>query len=147
MRADRHHITLAITQDHAAPERAIAEALLRAGEQVRVAPFEIVLERLNAGARSIALRPDHAIAPLKALHRELARAMAREGVALREGWSFSPHQTLAYREGAPFSRLVHPFRWQAGEFVLVHSHVGLTRHEILGRWPLCPAQEAQLSLF
>jgi len=33
------------------------------------------------------------------------------------------------------------------EFVLVHSLYGLTRHEVLGRWPLRPQPDAQLSLF
>jgi 2'-5' RNA ligase len=31
---------------------------------------------------------------------------------------------------------VEPIRWVVREFVLVHSLLGQTRHEVLGRWAL-----------
>jgi len=41
---------------------------------------------------------------------------------------------------------VAPVAWTARELVLIHSHLGKTRHERLGSWPLAEA-EPQLDLF
>jgi 2'-5' RNA ligase len=101
-----------------------------------------MLDRLSGGSNTIALRPGHAIPALQALHRSIATAMAKEGLAMREGWRFSPHMTLCYRKGmAPMDRAIAGFRWHAHDFVLIHSFVGWHRHDILGRWPLGGAEE------
>ncbi len=55
--------------------------------------------------------------------------------------------TLGYRSGEPFSERVAPVSWTADEIVLIDSHVGRTRHEVLGRWRLVEAEGEQLSLF
>lgn len=147
LRPDRHHVTLGLTEDVPDVPRGLVDALLRAGDAVAAAPFELALDRLAGSHRSVALRPARVVPALRALQAAIARAMASGGIALRAGWSFSPHQTLAYRRGAIFTRRVPPFRWQVTEFVLVHSHVGLHRHETIGRWPLAGAPDAQGSLF
>jgi 2'-5' RNA ligase len=55
--------------------------------------------------------------------------------------------TLGYRDGRPFSERIAPVGWDAEEFVLIHSHLGKTRHEVVGRWPLRGPGVPQLSLF
>lgn len=48
-----------------------------------------------------------------------------------------PHMTLLYdRTTLVAPHAVEPVSWWADEFVLVLSHVGETRHDWLGRWPL-----------
>ena len=145
--ADRLHVTLAITDHFPSPLPELAAALSHAGSEVRADPFDLTLDRRSSSARSVALRPARAIKPLTALHGAIARAMRREGVGLRPGWRFNPHMTLAYRDDAPGAQTVHCVGWPVREFVLVHSLVNLHRHDILGRWPLKPLPEAQLSLF
>jgi 2'-5' RNA ligase len=145
--ADRLHVTLAITADFATPPPGLAETLLRAGERVRAAPFDLVLDRQSTGGRSVALRPAHSHASLRELQARIARAMANEGIATRPGWKFNPHVTLAYRESRPETRPVKNRGWRVNEFVLIHSLVGLTRHEVLGRWRLEHQPDAQLPLF
>ena len=73
--------------------------------------------------------------------------MRELGVTERPGYRFSPHLTLGYRIGEPFSERVAPVSWTADEIVLIDSHVGRTRHEVLGRWRLVEAEGEQLSLF
>jgi len=143
--ARRLHVTLAITPDFSAPQPALVEALLRAGERVTTASFELMLDRLSVGTRSTALRPGHSQPPSLALHNQLADAMAIEGVEMREGWRYSPHVTLAYRQRLPSTQPVTDRGWAVNEFVLIHSLVGLTRHEVIGRWVLQP--DPQLSFF
>jgi len=139
------HVTLAITGDFREYPGELVQRLLEAGAEVRAGPFELRLTRLSGSRRSVALCPEGRVAPLTVLQQEIADAMARHGVPMREGWTFNPHQTLGYRKGEPFSRRVEGFTWIARDFVLVHSLVGLSRHEVIGCWPLMG--EAQSALF
>ncbi len=136
-------MTLALTDDFTGVPDGLVNMLLSAGEAVAAEPFDLVLERLVGSQRSVALRPKGVVRPLKTLQARIATAMMRQGIAMREDWSFSPHETLCYRKGAPFSRPVTGFRWSVTEFVLVHSLVGLHRHETIGRWPLHVTDDAQ----
>jgi 2'-5' RNA ligase len=82
---------------------------------------------------------------LNALQRSIIDAMKGAGVAMRPGWSFSPHQTLFYRNGRPEQRRIEGFHWRVEQFALICSHVGRTRHKTLGTWPL--TGDGQYSLF
>lgn len=50
--------------------------------------------------------------------------------------SLTPHMTLLYTDMFVERQAIAPVRWQAREFLLIHSHVGQARQEIVGRWPL-----------
>jgi len=130
------HVTLALTEDFAVYPAGMVERLLRAGGEVEAASFELRLTRLSASRHSVALCPEQPEPSLIALQRAIADAMARQGIAMRSGWRFSPHQTLCYRKGEAFARIVEGFIWRAREFVLIRSLVGLSRHERVGCWPL-----------
>lgn len=136
IRPDHQHVTLAVTADHVQYPYGIIKALVRAGTSVLAEPFDLPLDRLTFTNRSAALRPSRTVPPLVALQRSIVAAMNAAGVLLRPGWSFSPHQTLFYRDGRPGQRMVDGFTWQVEEFVLICSHVGRTRHDVVGTWPL-----------
>jgi RNA 2',3'-cyclic 3'-phosphodiesterase len=136
IRLDHQHMTLAVTADYVEYPYAVIKALLRAGTSVRGEPFDVRLDKLCFSNRSAALRPSRSVPLLNELQRAIADAMWRAGVALRPGWSFSPHQTLFYREGPPSQQSIDGFLWSLDQFVLVCSHVGRTRHDILGTWTL-----------
>lgn len=140
---ERHHVTLWVSEDFPFAHGALIDALSRAGDSVRAESFGLTLDRLSGSTRTVALRPSRVVPSLRDLQYRIAAAVAKQGAADRPGWSFSPHQTLTYRKGAPFSRPVPGFQWSVSEFVLIHSHVGLHRHDIVGRWPLHPPVEAQ----
>jgi len=141
--ADRLHVTLALTPDMPTADAALAGALQRAGGAVRAAPFGLPLDQLSGGSGTAALRPAHRIAGLFKLQAAIAEAMRREGVPLRPDWRFHPHATLRYRKDAPFTEAVTDLGWPVTDFVLVHSLVGLTRHIVIGQWPLRAPAEAQ----
>ncbi|EQB32846.1 2'-5' RNA ligase family protein [Sphingobium ummariense] len=145
IRIEHQHLTLCITADHVDYPYAVIKALLRAGTRVAAEPFDLRLDHLSFSNRSVALRPSRAVPPLAALQRQVANAMTRAGIASRPGWSFSPHQTLFYRDGPVDQRAVEGFQWHVDRFVLVCSHVGHTHHETLATWPL--QGSAQYSLF
>lgn len=145
--ADRLHITLLIPPDQFARAPELIDRLRAVGENVATAPVDIMLDYVSGGSRSVALRPQHRIASLAALRQEIARLCASHGIAERPDYTFHPHVTLGYRDGRPFGERVPPVAWTAPEFVLIHSHLGRTKHSLLGRWPLTGPAETQLALF
>lgn len=136
LKLDHQHVTLALTGNFKDYPDALIARLLAAGGEVEADAFDLTLDRLSANRRVVVLCPEHVHPPLYALQRAIVAAMARHDVPLREGYEFSPHQALCYRKGAPFQRPIAGFSWHADAFVLVQSFVGLSRHEVIGRWPL-----------
>lgn len=136
IRLEHQHVTLAVTTDYVEYPYAVIKALLRAGTAIVAEPFDMRLDKLSFSNRSAALRPSRSVPLLNQLQRSIVKAMWGVGIALRPGWSFSPHQTLFYRNGPPSHRSIDGFSWSLDRFVLVCSHVGRTRHDILGTWTL-----------
>jgi len=143
VRTEHFHVTLVVTEDHEAPPIRLADRMMRIAGELILPPF--LMDQLASSKRSLALRPHDKLWRLLLLQRQLERALALSGIRRRVGWRFSPHLTLLYRQGPPLFCPVPPITWWADELVLVHSHVGLTRHEILGRWPLLSGDGARLA--
>ncbi|MEC3951312.1 2'-5' RNA ligase family protein [Sphingobium sp. HWE2-09] len=139
------HVTLGIAADIDAYPQDLIDRLHGAAAQIMADPFDLLLDRLSYGGRSAALRPSRSNAPLVRLQRQVADALKRSAAPPRKDWRFSPHQTLFYRDGPPAQRRIDGFGWPVEELVLVCSHVGLTRHETVGAWPL--QGDAQYRLF
>lgn len=144
--AERLHLTLFMLDDRADLPLPLIETLRQAGETLSAAPIDMVLDRAVGSASSIALRPHRRIAALDALHRQIERHCRALGIEERANYAFSPHMTLGYRSGRPFSLAVPPVAWTARDIVLVHSHLGRRRHDRLGCWPL-DGSDPQLDLF
>ena len=141
LEAERLHVSL-----HAVgacigvrPEADIAR-WCRAGNTVRCAPFDVRFDRVATfGGRSNPLvlksSDDAGVAGLLALHQTLGMALADTGEEIRRQ-RITPHMTLSYGGLRIAETLIESVRWQAGELVLIDSHVGAHRHEVLGRWAL-----------
>ncbi|RZL92186.1 MAG: RNA 2',3'-cyclic phosphodiesterase [Variovorax sp.] len=71
----------------------------------------------------------------RALQRVLTDRLAAHGVE-QPARAFVPHLTLRYdKRPAPAWPVTVP-GWRAGDFVLVKSVQGMTRHDVIERWPL-----------
>ena len=68
--------------------------------------------------------------------RTVRKTLAGAGFEDRLRPKIDPHVTLFYDRRAAPSVRIDTIGWMVREFVLVDSWVGLTRHEILGRWTL-----------
>ncbi|HEX4695077.1 2'-5' RNA ligase family protein [Sphingomonas sp.] len=132
------HVTMEIFDDSVGMPERLAEALIAIGGEIDVPGFVLPLGRVVGTTRSVALRPKGRSTGLILLQRAIHERVTAAGLSVREGWSFNPHMTLGYRDGSAFARSIDAITWQVDELVLVHSHVGQTRHDILGRWPLAP---------
>ncbi len=141
----RHlHMTLAITGDFGTRPAGLAERMMRMPADMLLASFALELDRLSSSGRSLALCPTAPPDRLRLLQAQLERAL-RRSCLLRPEWTFSPHLTLLYRHDDYFFRPVAPIGWQADELALVHSHVGLTRHDVLKSWPLSSGDKSALA--
>ena len=135
----RLHMTVAIPNDYHRVPTPLIDRLLGAAANVAGAPVSLVLDRLSATGRSIVVRPSRRPATLVNVQEQLQRALASV-FGLRCDWTFNPHVTRGY-DRRPYSECaIAPIVWTADSVVLVHSHVGTTRHDILGQWRLVDRQ-------
>lgn len=134
----RLHVTLlALGAAETEPLPSFIEAAKEAAASIVAPPFELAFDRALSfpGSGAFVLRGDDGPATSLSLFRKaLGEAMAARGIRPRLGGA--PHMTLLYDDRHVAEFAIEPVRWTAREFVLVHSHVGRTRHEWLGRWPL-----------
>ena len=136
---DEHlHVTMEIFDDHVGLPEDLVERLLEIGNDIDAPGFLLSLGRVAGTTRSVALRPNGRSTGLALLQRAIHARVTAAGLSAREDWSFNPHMTLGYRDEPAFTRAIDPIMWQVEELVLVHSHVGQTQHDILGRWALSP---------
>ncbi|WP_186066960.1 2'-5' RNA ligase family protein [Burkholderia gladioli] len=138
--AQRLHITLQLLGDFAyVPELALARARIAAAS-IRLPPFELTLDRLlsfkgRPGHWPLVIMPGAGLEALAGLQRQLASSLGRAGLRISNRL-FTPHLTLLYGTGKLNQRVVEPFTWSVGEFVLIHSWLGKTRYDVMARWSL-----------
>ncbi len=142
LRPDRLHVTLlSVGGSIGRVPNALMEAALATGDSVTLPQFRMTFDRAMSFARSTGKRPyvllgNEDVAGAMTLHCGLVGAMWRLGLDVPANACFNPHMTLAYDASHHAEVPVEPVSWTAREFVLVESHVGLTRHIVRGRWQL-----------
>jgi 2'-5' RNA ligase len=112
----------------------------RAAASVRCAPFEVVFDRVASfGGEGNPLvfkgSDETGVAGLVALHLALGIALANVGERIKLQ-RITPHMTQSYRGKRIAETAIEPVRWRPHELVLIDSHVGVHRHEVIGRWLL-----------
>lgn len=137
------HISLHHLGDHARLPARIIFAAKRAAEAVSVPTFEVTLNAIAAfpvgetygqhSARNALVCLAEGVG-LVHLHRGLGGMMRRTG--LRAGEHFRPHVTFLYGPDAIPKQPIEPIRFAVKEFALIHSEVGLSKYNVIDRWPL-----------
>lgn len=141
LRAERLHITLHHLGDfvHLPPEDVVARVRAAAGN-LALPPFDVTFNQVvsfhgRRDRRPFVLMGDAGVAGLMAFQAALGGALQHAAVPLLHG-HFQPHITLLYDRGGFAPKAVEPITWTVREFVLIHSWLGKTRYDELGRWPL-----------
>jgi 2'-5' RNA ligase len=111
---------------------------------VDASPVDIIFDQMmsfgHRDAKPLVLCGSQPNAALSALYKEVVAALFRAGVSFSLPPNFEPHMTVMWdcamvdRQG-----LDPPLLWTAREICLIHSLVGKTEYEYLGRWPLLRA--------
>ena len=135
------HVTLFHLGDSAGLREDVVKAAQQAAAQVRAAPFAVAFDQVAtfAGHRQrkpFVLKSSGGNAALRAFHAQLGRELHAAGLGRCVAAGFEPHVTLTYTARDVAAEPVTPVSWLAGEFVLIHSLLGKTRHIPLARWPL-----------
>jgi tRNA(adenine34) deaminase len=136
------HVTLYHLGDHGGLPAPVLEMARRAGAALaNFPPFDLRLDRLERFGRPSGKAPTVLLSSEQAqgirnLHAALGAALKANGLGRWRSGSFTPHMTLLWGHQEHSARPVFPVTWKVQELVLVHSVLGETRHEILGRWPL-----------
>lgn len=130
------HISLPLIFEGDEIPNGIEEFVSARVQAVQMPPFEIILDvamtfRLPK-QHVLVLSTAGSIANIYNLNRQLVMA----GGAMATGSSFNPHMSLLYTDRPVRKQSIEPVRWTVREFVLVHSFVGLGRHETMARWRL-----------
>ena len=141
----RLHVSLYGLGSHETVPNGLLARALNAASRLEFPAFEVAFDQLQSFGRPHASAPAKARQPLvltssvpqsalEELHLRLGMALADAGVSLDR--RFSPHMTLSRHATLVPSQAIEPLRWTARRFVLIWSHVGLTRYEWAGEWPL-----------
>jgi 2'-5' RNA ligase len=141
LEADRLHVSLFAVGAYVdvRPDDDIAR-WCRAAAAVQCRACEIVFDRIatfgGEGNPLVFKSADETgSAGLLALHQTLGMALADTGERIKRQ-RITPHMTLSYRGKRIAETAIEPVRWRLHELVLIDSHVGAHRHEVIGRWPL-----------
>jgi len=138
----RLHLTICTPKTLKRLRAPFEESLKRAGDDVVASAFGLRFDGFDTftggfDQSCLVLRSDAMTSErVQTLKNAIGEALFRHGF----GWdksSLSPHVTLYYaNEVAPPEGLGEPIDWDVNEFVLIRSHVGKHRHDVIGRWPL-----------
>jgi len=139
----RLHISLHLIGDFYWLREKIIFAAKRAAETIALPPVDITLDTIKSfgGPPSKdGTRRDRPVVltgkeiGLRDLQRILGDAMRENG--LKAGNCFTPHLTLSYSPSLITEQAIEPIHLWISDFVLIHSELGRTRYNVLGRWPL-----------
>lgn len=139
---NRLHVTLHTFYEGKRVPPAVVELASRTGRSVAASPFVVSLDVAfsfdgKPSNRPLVISGQRGTAELTHFQRVvLAGAMRRNALGSVVQQHFVPHATVLYDDQVVSPTAIEPVSWIAREFVLIHSFVGLTMYEILGRWPL-----------
>jgi RNA 2',3'-cyclic 3'-phosphodiesterase len=135
---DRLHATLLCSPLYDALPEGLADETAEAAASVRMPPFRVIFDRAQATGSHAELQPSEPLAALGMFRERIGFIMRGAGIEFGIDRRFRPHITLSYNCPARFTQQLNddPLSWRVEEFVLIHSHVGLTKHVELGRWRL-----------
>lgn len=136
---ERLHITLELVGHDV--DAAVVEAACRAADQLR---FPVIDVRFDAAVTFSAPSGPFVLLggaetdgldSVRKLRTALGCALGNHGFTPAR--SYEPHMTLCYDRRNRVERVVvEPMGFQATEFALVKSHIGLSRHEVVRTWAL-----------
>jgi RNA 2',3'-cyclic 3'-phosphodiesterase len=134
----RLHISLHHLGDYTRLPSRIIYAARQAGYAVSMTSFDVVLHSIGSFRNAVSDRHPLVLhaegSRLVELHRMLGATMREIGLKAKE--HFRPHVTVLYGPDIVPKQAIEPIRFTVKEFVLIHSELGLSRYNVLGRWPL-----------
>lgn len=123
------------------PDARVVEAASRGASELSRPAFDLGFDRFmswggeRAARHPFVLTGGQGLEAVRELRDALVERLAAHGLAAPER-AYEPHLTLRYDKRPAPAWAVDLPGWIASEFVLVKSPQGLTRHDVIARWPL-----------
>ena len=143
---DRLHLSLtAVFAGNNLPDRVIRISEIT-GSAIRFVEFDITLERALTYQNRQVKKPfvittRNGSSTINQLVLQIRRTLSiLSGNRNHQHRPVSPHVTLVWDRVVVPEHPIEPVTLPVQEIALVHSHVGQSRYDILGRWPLVPKQ-------
>lgn len=138
---ERLHLTLCFLGNHAGLSSAQVAVATAAGNSLRQDPFVVAFDQVaslghHQNAAPLVLCHAGHCAPLQQLHDNLGAHCAQSNLFHLDTRPFKPHVTLMYPGQLIHAQPVAPISWMADEVLLIRSHIGKARHEVLARHSL-----------
>jgi 2'-5' RNA ligase len=137
---ERLHITLAPVFCEHLGLAEIARRAIAVGSAMAGPAFPARLDLTASFAHRRERKPfvlsgEDGLAELIAFQSELRRRMALAGFEVRA--DYQPHMTLIWADRQVEEEYpIAPISWQVRDFALIASHQGLSRYDVVRRWPL-----------
>jgi len=133
---ERLHITLELV-GHDVNET-VVDAACRAADMVHLHTVEARFDAagsFSAPSGPFVLLGGEGLDEVRALRTTMCCALADQGFAPSR--AYEPHMTLCYDRRRRVARApMAPIGFRVGEFALIKSHIGFSRHEVLRTWRL-----------
>jgi 2'-5' RNA ligase len=133
---ERLHITLELVGHDV--DESVVERACRAADTIRFPALEARFDAIvtfSAPSGPCVLVGLQGLDEVRKLRTDLVCAMADRGFTPPR--AYEPHMTLSYDPRHRLPRTdIEPLGFRAAEFVLVKSHIGFSRHEVLRTWTL-----------
>lgn len=131
----RFHTTVAPLGDGHNVSDAQLELLDQTVRALKLSPFLIEFDQLSGNA----LIARKGVSEVRLIRRRTRRLLSTRGLRLPD-YDARPHLSLAY--GPPSNRRtrIPPTGWKVDRLLLVRSHHGEGRHEVLVEWPMIDDQ-------
>ena len=135
------HVTLFHLGDWNTLPEEIVNLASGAASQVNVPAFEVAFKRAESFRNSTGIYPfvltgDKDGGAWRTLYNALKVALTNAGLGGATRGEFTPHITLTYDKVRVKPIPIDPISWMVTDFVLIHSVLGKTTHNHLGRWLL-----------
>ncbi len=143
------HMSLLCMEQFDEPPMALIEATRMVAATLHARPVPVTLDSsgLFGGKRHLALYRAKGNPVVNQFAQMLRSALSRHNLPSYRMADATPHVTLIYGCGRIETMPVERnYAWIAGEFMLVYSHYGETRHEEFGRWSFDPNAPAYPAL-
>jgi 2'-5' RNA ligase len=135
------HVTLFHLGDWAALPQEIVRLASLAASEIRESAFDVTFARVESFRNSTGVFPfvltgEKYLSAWSGLHDALRAALSSTGLGGATKGAFLPHVTLTYDKLRMKPQTIDPITWRVKDFVLIHSELGKTTHNHLGRWAL-----------
>ena len=138
------HLTFCVIAQRAERDRFIVRRVRRMLDGQPLHSFAVNLGTILAGLQGATARTVGRQDEIQDFYRMLVRLLRASGIEpLYRKSGLHPHVTLGY-DPRPVTRLDIGLHWFPAELLLIESEFGLTRHNVLGTWPLLPPRQPLL---